>query len=266
MSWALPAFAVSLFVGAYVFGFRLARRGPKEALIGVAVCLPLVTSPILFHYFPRVETTLLSFDAYFLLRPWLVFPFAFCILGIGTVRMTARAARSGVTTVASALLLLTTYRVGMAAAFDPAQLTGYPNADGVCRQTSEYSCGPAAAATFLAHLGVRTDEEEMARLCGTVAPMGTDPFCMCHGLRKKLAGTGLDVTVRRCDWVALRWGRLPALAVVNVEFMLDHWVVVVAADDEAVLIADPTNGVMQLRRERFLEDWRGILISAARQH
>ncbi len=39
--------------------------------------------------------------------------------------------------------------------------------DGVCLQTSQASCAPAAVATLLAHYGISASEQEMARLCLT---------------------------------------------------------------------------------------------------
>src|SRR5206468_5816059 len=69
------------------------------------------------------------------------------------------------------------------------RLQGSPGMDGVCRQTSDYSCGAAAASTFLARLGIAADEQEMATRCGTTPWLGTDEFYACRGLREKLAGT-----------------------------------------------------------------------------
>ena len=261
MGWFSPFFAGGAFIASYAFGANLAHGKKWAALAGVSICLPIVAAPVLFHYFPGIEAPLLEMTAYFYLRRWLLFPFAFCILGIGTLKMSRQASRTVVTAVAGALLAVASYRAGVAATFDPAQLSGEPNANGMCMQTSQYSCGAAAAATFLAHLDISATEEEMARLCGTSAPIGTDPFSACRGLREKLEGTGHDVEIRRCDWEGLRQCRMPVMAVVNVGFMLDHWVVVLSVDDKSVVLADPTNGLLHISRDKFMQDWRHILIT-----
>ena len=256
-----PFLAAGAFIASYAFGANLAQGKKWAALAGVGICLPVVAAPVLFHYFPGIEAPLLEMTGYFYLRRWLLFPFAFCILGIGTLRMSRQASRAVVSTVAGALLAVASYRAGVAATFNPADLSGTPNANGMCMQTSQYSCGAAAAVTFLAHLDITATEEEMARLCCTSAPIGTDPFSACRGLQKKLEGTGHDVEIRRCNWEDLRQCRMPVMAVINVGFMLDHWVVVLSVDDETVVLADPTNGLLHVSREKFLREWRHILIA-----
>jgi hypothetical protein len=64
---------------------------------------------------------------------------------------------------------------------------------GVCRQTSPATCTPAAAATLLAHHGVKTTEREMSDLC-LATPKGTRAQGLYRGLKLKTAGTDLAVT------------------------------------------------------------------------
>jgi len=87
--------------------------------------------------------------------------------------------------------------------------------DGVCLQTSQASCGPAAAATLLAHHGIGATEQEMARLCLT-EESGTLFGGLCRGIRVKTEGTPFRMTIGTGNFEQLRAGaELPALVSVR---------------------------------------------------
>lgn len=64
---------------------------------------------------------------------------------------------------------------------------------GVCLQSTQYTCSPAAAATLLNHYGIETSEKEMARLCLTRE--GTTWQGLYRGLKLKTSRTPYDVEV-----------------------------------------------------------------------
>src|SRR5204862_2009719 len=64
--------------------------------------------------------------------------------------------------------------------------------DGVCRQTSQATCGPAAAATLLQVNNIAATEAEMAELCLTTSK-GTSMLGLYRGLKIKTRQTPLDV-------------------------------------------------------------------------
>jgi len=76
-------------------------------------------------------------------------------------------------------------------------LTGRPPSvgdhwrDGVCFQTTQASCGPAAAATLLQEYDIAATEAEMADLCLTTTH-GTSMLGLYRGLKLKTRGTSLD--------------------------------------------------------------------------
>lgn len=74
---------------------------------------------------------------------------------------------------------------------------------GICLQTSKESCSPAAAATLLYAHGIRTTEQEMARLCLT-SPRGTTMLGLYRGMKIKTRGTGWDVEIFRGSVQELR--------------------------------------------------------------
>jgi len=72
----------------------------------------------------------------------------------------------------------------------------------VCLQTSESSCSAACAATLLRGAGQPATEAELARLCLTCDPRGSEPggttlHGLYRGLKLKTAGTALRVDARR---------------------------------------------------------------------
>ena len=72
----------------------------------------------------------------------------------------------------------------------PVQLRGSRmDRHGVWIQSSDASCGPAAAATFASALGVSTSETEMTDLCLARRPIGVTPLGLYRGIRTKLKGT-----------------------------------------------------------------------------
>jgi len=94
--------------------------------------------------------------------------------------------------------------------------------DGVCLQTSQASCAPAAAATLLAQHGIRTSEQEMARLCLTDRS-GTRFHGLCRGLRIRTEGTARRMTIGTGNVEDLRTEvELPALVYVKLTPEVDR--------------------------------------------
>ncbi len=74
--------------------------------------------------------------------------------------------------------------------------------DDVCLQTSESSCSAACAVTLLRNAGQPATEAELARLCLTCDPRGSEPggttlHGLYRGLKLKTAGTNLRVQALR---------------------------------------------------------------------
>lgn len=84
---------------------------------------------------------------------------------------------------------------------------------GVCRQTSSFTCTPAAAAMLLSWHGIPSQESEMAELC--VTRKGTTWQGLFRGLLIKTRGTDFRVRVVECDWDELS-GKLTGPAILSV--------------------------------------------------
>jgi len=139
-------------------------------------------------------------------------------------------------------------------------LTGEVDDSGWCPQTSDYTCGAAAAAMLLRAAGVETNEQEMARECLVRAGVGVTDYTLLRGLRLKLAGTGWRVELRRgLSYEDLINLPKPCLVSLRQAWLLDHVVVVEWADGRQTQLADPDPRVGRriVDWRLFARDWRG---------
>lgn len=131
--------------------------------------------------------------------------------------------------------------------------------EGVLRQRDELTCGPAALATLLTyHLGERCTEDEMAILAGTYTEMGTSMLGLRNACRAKgYAATGYRMTLPQLKAVVNGEG-LPVIA--HYREPLAHFSVVVAVEEDAVLVSDPASGCVTLTLDDFLRRWSGAVL------
>lgn len=106
--------------------------------------------------------------------------------------------------------------------------------DGVCIQTSRYTCVPACTATYLRLLGVRTTEAQLARMAGTTRT-GTEYWYLARALRK------MGYEPARKDISSVRTAPVPSILGV-VYGDTGHVVVLLGKDDMGATIAEPLRG------------------------
>ena len=136
------------------------------------------------------------------------------------------------------------------------------DSDGICYQTYNYSCGPAAAVTALRRLGFRASEGEIAALAYTSPVVGTLPACLYSALEKRYRSQGLKCSYRFFDSVSQLKTAGVTLAVINTGFLNDHCVTILDVSDDRVTIADPAIGKVLMSHEKFAKIWRfsGIVL------
>jgi hypothetical protein len=135
--------------------------------------------------------------------------------------------------------------------------------DGVCIQTTGYTCGPAAAVTALGVLGLPADEGELAVRSRTTPLMGTLPECLRDALLDRYGGDALTCDVRAFDSIDALGRAGLTIAVVRLNFFIDHYVVVLDVTPETIVLGDPLRGKREVPREEFARDWRrlGLVMS-----
>jgi predicted double-glycine peptidase len=264
MAWAILVLLGLLFTASWAAGVWIGGRSKPVALAVAALTSGLILLRALFRFLPDIEYPLLSSNLYSAIRPWWVFPFALVLLGIGARRMRQRPLRAAAGIAALGAFLFALQQPWAWATFDPSEFTGKPDCDGVCRQTQDYTCGAAAAATLLAHLGIGSDEREMARLCGSTPLTGTDELAVCSGLRAKLKDSGYSVAVERPNPDRLERHLRPVMARMRAGAFRDHWVVLFAINDQTAVLGDPVEGKTVIPADEFYRTWRGSVVSVNR--
>ena len=141
-------------------------------------------------------------------------------------------------------------------------LTTRLDSDGICLQTTHYTCGPAAAVTALGKLGLAANEGEIAVLSYTSPVAGTLPTLLCSALQNRYGPAGLKCQYRRFDSIDQLKDAGITLAVVRNAFLLDHCLAVLKVSDRTITVADPVRGAKSMPREQFESIWRfsGIVL------
>ncbi|QLG13283.1 C39 family peptidase (plasmid) [Deinococcus sp. D7000] len=135
----------------------------------------------------------------------------------------------------------------------------------VVGQTSDFTCGPAAIATLLTHYyGQPVSEQSVTER--SVADMNSRGKAVTEGLtllslrnvlsQESVAGSGYKLTLEQLREVLA--AGLPVVA--NVVYPKGHYYLVLAVDDQNVLLADPSWGVRSQPLDNFLNVWNGVVL------
>ncbi|MBI4860074.1 MAG: hypothetical protein HY815_07395 [Candidatus Riflebacteria bacterium] len=128
--------------------------------------------------------------------------------------------------------------------------------NGVCQQSEEYTCGPAAAVTLLRKLGFPAEEGELAVLAHTSNAAGTPSDLLCEALEARYGGEGLTCRWRFFSSLAELRTAGPTIAIVKYKFLVDHYVAVMDMTDRHVILGDPLKGKRTLTLPEFAAIWR----------
>jgi len=140
------------------------------------------------------------------------------------------------------------------------KLQGNIYKEGICFQTSRYSCGPASAVMFLHAVGVKSTEAEMAALAETNNLTGTYIDKLTNAVNIKLKPAGLKAKYEKTDYDTIQSLNKPFLAKINLRFMVDHYIVVFEVTDDEVIVGDPLEGRGLYSKKAFLKKWRRVVI------
>ncbi|MFT3788513.1 MAG: cysteine peptidase family C39 domain-containing protein [Tepidisphaeraceae bacterium] len=145
-----------------------------------------------------------------------------------------------------------------------AALTTTMSDGGVCRQSTDYTCGPAAAVTALRHLNLPAEEAELALLASTSRSTGTEPDVLAEALTSRYGSDGLHVEYRPFKDASELPADRPTVALINYRFLVDHYVTVLGVEAGKVIVADPLDGrISKLTPADFEREWRhvGLVLS-----
>jgi hypothetical protein len=264
MTWSLSLILAAIFVLLFLFGQQVGLRGAKTALVVLAFCIPFIFLPVALNYWPSVGYAAATLGPWGRIYTWWPAFFPSLMLGIASSGAVARKPRIAFITCAAVYGLITFYRLFAIHAMDLAPLEHRVGADGICRQSTDWTCGPACAVTLLWHFRIPATEGEMARLALADPLRGVDDVQLALAIREKALPEGYDVIVIESDWESLRSNKLPVLVVFKLSTHLDHYAVVLNANEQYVTLEDPLNGARRVPREEFLTKWRNIVIALQR--
>ena len=134
--------------------------------------------------------------------------------------------------------------------------------NGVCLQSTDYSCGPAAAVTALRKLGVEAEEGKIAVAAHTSSAMGTPPTILFDTLKEQFGKDGIRCEYRHFKDIAeLRQAGL-TIAVIKFGPLVDHYITVLEVTDDRVIVGDPLEGKVEYSFDKFQKKWRrlGIVV------
>ena len=130
--------------------------------------------------------------------------------------------------------------------------------DGVCLQTTSYTCGAASAVTALLQLGYEASEAELSLASYTCRTLGASAPMLASGIRKLYADEGISCEMKAFDSVEELKGLCPVLMIVKYRPLMDHYVAVLEVTEDAVIVGDPLSGREQWTYQEFMDKWRGL--------
>ncbi|MBI3271770.1 MAG: hypothetical protein HYZ53_22455 [Planctomycetes bacterium] len=256
--WWLAQFPLPIL--AFVGFRRLAARRPGLALAFACPLLPLALA-CAFRYVPEeVEGALFPAWPYiFFQQAWLPLGLLACV-GAVWGRLPSRFSRglAGLLAVFALGLHLWDTKWMLEGSKDDVLKTAWDKR-GVCVQSSEFSCGAAAAVMVARRHGVEASEAEMAALGWTNEHKGTRMLGIAHALAAKLPGR--RVRFRRLTLDELAAGPLPAIVELRLKLFQTHKVVVTRIADGYVESDDPASGKDRQSVEWFVTKWQGYAIT-----
>jgi predicted double-glycine peptidase len=142
------------------------------------------------------------------------------------------------------------------------------DSEGSCFQTTDYTCGPAAAVTALRKLGLDAQEGELAILARSSPISGTLPLSLSSALKSRYAADGLECDYSYFDSIDQLKNAGFILVPVKNGLFSDHCVTILDVSDHTVTFADPVLGKRSMTHEQFEKIWRfsGITLTRKSPH
>ncbi len=130
--------------------------------------------------------------------------------------------------------------------------------NGICLQSTNYTCGPAAAATALYQLGIKASEGKLAIEAYTTPQNGTSDDLLKKAIEKLYDSYGIVCDYRYFSSVSQLKGNCPVIVVTKFSFLIDHYVTVLNVTDDEVIVGNPSSGKEALTYKEFEKKWRSV--------
>ena len=138
--------------------------------------------------------------------------------------------------------------------------------DGICIQTTGFTCGPAAAVTILRQLGIEAQESELA-ICSKCTPKGgTTNELLTIAIKKLYGKKGIDCSIIHFDSVDQLKESCPLIAVIKLSSVVSHYTVILEVTEDKVITGDPIGGKKEWFYDDFEQRWHSIGIVVKRNN
>ena len=140
--------------------------------------------------------------------------------------------------------------------------------DGICKQTTGFTCGPAAAVTVLRQMGVEAQESDLAIASKCNLKNGTTYENLASAIKKLYGKKDIDCSIRNFDSINQLKEICPMIAVIKLSSAVDHYTAVLEVTEDKVIAGDPIVGKKEWTYEDFRKKWRfvGIIIKRIPNH
>lgn len=127
---------------------------------------------------------------------------------------------------------------------------------GICLQTEEYTCGPAAAVTILRRQGIPANEGELAVLAECNPINGTSPWLLESAIESLYGKSGATAEYAPSDSIDALRSQVPAIVFIRGSGLSGHYVAVLEVTDWTLTIGEPRRGLCVLPISTFQEIWK----------
>jgi hypothetical protein len=260
MEWIYLTLLILLSVGGFYAGWRYV--GPSRsrwAMVAAALSEAVILLYLVFRYYPEYEYRLIPLAVYPLTEVVSFIPFAMLFFGFTIRRAKTRWLPIELAIITGLVFIYGLYRVDWIYPDQKVKPEAFKvTSDGVCLQSTGYTCGAASAVTLLKWWNIEATEVEMAYLSHTRKRLGIEMVQLTRAVAYKASGKGLTTDIRQMSWADIK--NLGVPCIVDVKWMppfIDHVVVVMKASEDKVVIADPLWGTKNWSKDEFLNKWRG---------
>ncbi len=204
---ALAAIGLAAGLAAYALGVRR----PRAARPALGALLVLLLGKTWLDAHPHWEWWFAPWPAYAFVQGFVLYPIATAFFGLAASRLPVRWNRAAVGAVALFVLGHGLWRHAWLVRVETHGDARTADAEHHVRQSTMYTCGPAACAAALSWCGITIEERSMARLC-LVRRGGSRLFDLYRGLVLGLEGRPFEVSIEALDAAQLLAGEMLVVA------------------------------------------------------
>jgi len=118
----------------------------------------------------------------------------------------------------------------------------------IVMQSTNYNCGPAALATVLQKMGIKCNEDELAKMAGTDDTGTTMYGLMKAAIKKGLFARGMRIHAENLD--------SDNIVFLNIDGKC-HYSVINQINENTVILSDPALGKIELTKNYFFKIYSG---------